>query len=66
MCFDDSWEHEVWNNHSQARPDDGAAARGPVSMAGTRTVLIVDVWHPALPPGARENVRRRMTQRAGG
>jgi aspartate beta-hydroxylase len=34
VVFDDSFEHEAWNDHPSA----------------TRIVLIVDVWHPDLTP----------------
>lgn len=41
LAFDDSFEHEAYNN--------GTAAR---------VVLLVDVWHPALGPSQRQQVRK--------
>ena len=40
--FDDSFEHEAWNDN----------------LHGVRSVLLVDVWHPELTEGDREAVRR--------
>jgi hypothetical protein len=46
VVFDDSFEHEVWN-------DDGRAPR---------VVLLLDVWHPDLSEAEREVVRRDFEQ----
>ena len=44
LIFDDSYEHQVWNNASNR----------------ARVVLIFDTWHPAMPPAAREAVREAL------
>lgn len=36
IVFDDSYEHEVWNDSDQ-----------------DRVVLLINFWHPALPPEQR-------------
>lgn len=54
LVFDDSYEHEVWHEAGlqaglqtglQADPQ---AETPPVSRQRPRTVLIIDIWHPAL------------------
>ena len=62
LVFDDSFEHEVWHEPGAAR---GGAGRGPLAAGGappadadapSRVVLIVDVWHPAIPPHQRRGL----------
>ena len=66
LVFDDSYEHEVGHEAAEAddgaddgvgdgaaRAADGAAADGAATRS--RVVLIVDIWHPAIPPAARRD-----------
>jgi aspartate beta-hydroxylase len=53
LVFDDSWEHEVWH---EATPGDAQRMGGPAGPGAgcgadsrARVVLIVDIWHPAIP-----------------
>ena len=42
LIFDDSFEHEAWNHHSEEE----------------RTVLLFDIWHPELGPDDIEAIKR--------
>ena len=47
LVFDDSYEHEVW--HEPPEGGDGRSSR-------SRVVLIVDIWHPAIPARDRPSL----------
>ena len=49
LVFDDSFEHQVWNNDTSR----------------ARVVLILDLWHPELTGAMRQEVRQHMATPAG-
>ena len=49
LVFDDSYEHEVWHEP----PPEGEEWS---SSSPSRVVLIVDIWHPAIPPHERRSL----------
>lgn len=73
LLFDDSFEHEVWWRWRARSPTDNGTVvePGTTSQQGEakeaeadqpRVVLIVDVFHPQLPPEERAKVESQMAE----
>lgn len=53
LVLDDSYEHEVWNNHQCST---SLPAGGSTMPSNHRVVLLVDIWHPDITPDEREEI----------
>jgi Aspartyl/Asparaginyl beta-hydroxylase len=53
LVLDDSYEHEVWNNHQSST---NQPTMGSTIPSYHRVVLLVDIWHPDITPDEREEI----------
>ena len=59
LVLDDSYEHEVWNNHQPfTRPPTGTTISSSRhgDTQNHRVVLLVDIWHPDITLDEREEI----------